>query len=67
MNIAAKTSDSEWIVFCNNDLIFHKNWFTELMKYQHDVMCPKCPKDARQSWVNKVEFGGILGGDPAEP
>jgi GT2 family glycosyltransferase len=61
MNIAAKTSDSEWIVFCNNDLIFHKNWFTELMKYQHDVMCPKCPKDARQAWVNKVEFGGIIG------
>jgi GT2 family glycosyltransferase len=61
MNIAAKESDSEWIVFCNNDLIFHKNWFTELMKYQHDVMCPKCPKDARQAWVNKVEFGGIIG------
>lgn len=61
MNIAAKTGNSEWIVFCNNDLIFHKNWFTELMKYKHDVMCPKCPKDARQAWVEKVEFGTKIG------
>jgi hypothetical protein len=61
MNIAAKTSDSEWIIFCNNDLIFHKNWFTELMKYKYDVMSPKCPKDKRQAWIHKVEFGNQIG------
>jgi GT2 family glycosyltransferase len=61
MNIAARTSNSEWIVFCNNDLIFYKNWFTELMKYQYDVMSPKCPKDVRQANINKIEFGNRIG------
>lgn len=61
MNIAAKTGNSEWIVFCNNDLIFHKNWFTELMKYKYDVMCSKCPKDRRQKDVTKNLFGNKIG------
>jgi GT2 family glycosyltransferase len=61
MNIPAKESDSEWIVFCNNDLIFHKNWFTELMRHKHPVMCSKCPLDRRQKNVTEIIFGKKIG------
>jgi len=61
MNIVARTSNSEWIVFCNNDLTFHKNWFSELMKYKYDVMSPKCPKDNRQREIISVTAGNRIG------
>lgn len=60
INIAAKQSNSEWIVFCNNDLHFHKNWFTELMKLNLDVMSSRCPIDKRQK-IGKDVFGYKIG------
>lgn len=35
LNIGIKQSKGEYIALCNNDLIFHKNWFTEILKVAH--------------------------------
>lgn len=31
LNIGIKASNKKFIALCNNDLIFHKNWFTEIL------------------------------------
>src|ERR1700761_6399027 len=31
LNIGIKTTDSPFVCLCNNDLIFHKNWATEML------------------------------------
>lgn len=61
MNYAAKQSNSEWIVFCNNDLIFSKGWFTELLKVNSDVMSSRCPNDARQRNIGGNVHGNKIG------
>lgn len=67
MNIGAKTSNNEYIVFCNNDLIFHKGWFTELLKYNLDCMSPRSMRDFRQ-WnytapiITGYQVGSIFSG-----
>jgi len=53
MNIGASMGTNEYIVFCNNDLLFTKGWFTELLEYGKDCMSPKCPNDFRQ--MDKVD------------
>jgi len=32
LNIGIKESKGEFVALCNNDLIFYKNWFTEILK-----------------------------------
>lgn len=32
LNIGVKEANGNFIALCNNDLIFHKNWFTEILK-----------------------------------
>lgn len=32
LNIGIKASVGEFVALCNNDLIFHKNWFSEIVK-----------------------------------
>lgn len=62
MNIGAKTSDAPYIVFANNDLIFHEGWFTELLKYDFDCMCPRSMRDFRQwNYKNPVVSGYDVG------
>jgi len=34
LNIGIKQSCGEFIALCNNDLIFHKNWFSQILKTQ---------------------------------
>jgi len=42
MNIGIALTKHEWICLCNNDLIFHKGWLTECLKYKDKYMsmCP---------------------------
>jgi GT2 family glycosyltransferase len=51
-NIGYKESVNEYICFCNNDLIFHKNWATELFKIEkkHKEIGSFCSKDP---WLHK--------------
>ena len=58
MNEGAKSCDSNYITFCNNDLIFHKGWFTELLKYNLDCMSPRSMRDFRQVNYKKDIISG---------
>jgi GT2 family glycosyltransferase len=35
LNEGLKHCTNDWIVLCNNDLIFTQNWFSNLMNFQH--------------------------------
>lgn len=49
MNIGIQLTKNEWIVLCNNDLIFHNGWLTECMKYDYLSMCPNHIKEEKGS------------------
>ncbi len=57
MNIGATYGSSEFIAFCNNDLIFHKGWATELLKYSFDSSSPKCPINPLQKDMDFLHLG----------
>lgn len=64
-NIGAKSGRAEYIVFANNDLIFHDGWLSELLSSKADVASPKCPNNNRQAnastlsgYANGVNFSG---------
>lgn len=62
MNLGAATSDADYIVFCNNDLIFHEGWFTEMLKYDYDCMAPRSMRDFRQwGYTEDVVTGFSVG------
>ena len=56
-NIGANAGTSEWICFCNNDLIFTKGWATELLKAGKESMSPKCPNNRLQNDMNEIHEG----------
>jgi glycosyltransferase involved in cell wall biosynthesis len=35
LNIGVNKSDGEFVALCNNDIIFEKNWWSEIMKVKH--------------------------------
>lgn len=47
-NRAIKNTSAEWIGCFNNDLIFDKKWYVELMKHKFDSMSPKSKHTLRQ-------------------
>ena len=52
LNNGAKKGDSEYIVFCNNDLVFHKGWLQPLIYglETYDSVSAWCPKTHEQWW-----------------
>lgn len=63
MNAGIQLTDSEWIVLCNNDLIFHNGWLTECLKYDYLSMSPDMHpngKGVKEGYQigNKGEFKG---------
>lgn len=36
LNIGINASNGEFVALCNNDLIFYKNWFSEILKVKED-------------------------------
>lgn len=56
-NIGISHGKSEWVCVCNNDLIFHKGWATELLKYGFNSMSPKCPNNQLQSDLHHIHLG----------
>ena len=47
-NLGISESNSPYIMVANNDLIFKDNWLFNLLKTNHQVVSPKCPRDLRQ-------------------
>ena len=42
LNIGIKASKSDFVALCNNDIIFSKNWFSEILKVKSkrkDILC----------------------------
>ncbi|HJT91695.1 MAG TPA: hypothetical protein VJ777_07085, partial [Mycobacterium sp.] len=50
-NRGAALGDAEWILFANNDLVFHDGWLHQLLAADHPVVSPKCPLDPRQAEI----------------
>lgn len=47
-NLGISEGDSPYVMVANNDLIFKDNWLFNLLRVNHPVVSPKCPKDLRQ-------------------
>jgi GT2 family glycosyltransferase len=60
-NIAAKHGRNEWICIANNDLIFHEDWFLEILKANYPICSPRCPDDKRQREIFGNEIGEQVG------
>ena len=57
------TARAPWVVFCNNDLIFHDGWLHKLLAANHPVVSPKCPHDSRQKHHIMNYRGDKVGAD----
>jgi hypothetical protein len=56
-NIGVRKGSAEWVMICNNDLVFHSGWLHQLLIAGHDLVSPKCPNDYRQRGINENELG----------
>jgi GT2 family glycosyltransferase len=50
-----------WICIANNDLIFTRGWFHQMMLLKADVMSPLNPGDKRQSDIRRPQTGHVNG------
>lgn len=61
LNIGIKYSTAEYIALCNNDLIFYKNWFSEILKVKKEnpIIESFSPsgKIEDYNFVNEFELG----------
>lgn len=60
-NRGAALGRAEWIVFANNDLLFHDGWLEPLLAAGHPVVSPKCPHTSRQSDLTVNTAGYTIG------
>lgn len=60
-NLGIKKGIAPWVCIANNDLIFEKNWFSEMMKVRDKVMSPKNPGDKRQATIYHPQRGNVIG------
>jgi len=56
-NIGARKGSAEWIMICNNDLVFHSGWLHQLLIAGYPLVSPKCPNDYRQKCITENEIG----------
>jgi GT2 family glycosyltransferase len=61
LNIGIKASTGEYVALCNNDLVFHNNWFTEILKIKEENPSIKSFSPSGKiddcSITNKFEIG----------
>jgi GT2 family glycosyltransferase len=65
LNIGISATNNPYLCLCNNDLIFHKNWASEILKainvdHQLYSLSPACPlyhKDIISSSDNLISYG----------
>lgn len=60
-NIGAFHGNAEYICIANNDLIFEKGWFDEVLKADYPIVSPRCPDDKRQQNIIENEVGDQVG------
>ncbi len=60
-NIGASLGTNKYICIANNDLIFTKNWFDEILKANYPICSPISPNDKRQIGITKNEIGDVVG------
>lgn len=61
LNFGAVRGNAEWILFCNNDLIFQNGWLHALLMAEHPVVSPISVKDFRQKGIYENEKGWSCG------
>lgn len=61
LNFGALRGNSEWIMFCNNDLIFNNGWLHALLSAEHPIVSPISTKDFRQKGITENEKGWECG------
>ena len=61
LNAGASHGTSEWIVFCNSDLLFKPKWLLNLLEVSHPVMSPLNPGDPRQLNIYSNSIGQTNG------
>lgn len=52
-----KLKDKDFILFCNNDLVFTENWLDNLLENKGLCLSPKEPTDGRQSNITEDTKG----------
>ena len=60
-NLGISEGNSPYIMVANNDIIFKKDWLFHLLKANHPVVSPKCPKDFRQVTIKENTLGFEVG------
>ncbi len=57
-NLGISDGNSPYIMVANNDIIFKYNWLFNLLKVNHPVVSPRCPRDSRQKefFVNTTGY-----------
>lgn len=65
LNIGIKNTSSDYICFCNNDLIFHENWASEILKAMQidaklmsaNTFCPNFHADKLANYKSNINYG----------
>jgi GT2 family glycosyltransferase len=60
-NLGVLKGRAPWICIANNDLLFQRGWFHEMMRPKADVMSPKNPGDKRQEDIRIPQKGFVNG------
>lgn len=59
LNIGIQASEGQYVALCNNDLLFHKGWFTAMMNVikEHPEFRSFCPVQPSEQWSSPFEMG----------
>lgn len=58
LNLGISKGKSDWVVICNNDLIFTPGWIEEILKVNTDSASPICPNwQFHKQYIGKVVYG----------
>lgn len=60
-NLGARQGQAKWIMFSNNDVVFHDSWLHHLISADHPVVSPKCYFDDRQKDITENRLGNQCG------
>lgn len=61
LNLGAEQGNSKYIMFCNNDLVFTKDYLQNLIDQNYPIVSPISPKDIRQKGIKTNEKGYVCG------
>lgn len=58
LNIGLELTNNDWVVFANNDVVFHAGWFSEILmvKENNPAIQSFCPFDRTSSYLSLDKF-----------